>query len=369
MLSARRKLAVLAQNNGTLTKDALRSCGYRAIWNTDVPTYTITVYEVDSSYYSDDGRSLVLSQDVLSITDSGDDQLHRTVAEDPGNNQIFDFANEPSVTGYTVQYLDFAQVNGTGPSYELYAMEVSFVGGATKYYVMSKDEDFNPQLNDEVAITSFSSFTSTDYGQIGAAVCYAAGTQILTRRGSVPVETIQRGDAVQTKDGGYHEVLWVNARHFGPDELSRYTNIRPILIKPSGAGDTGPILVSPQHRLLVTRQTLGSDLPEEECFIKAKLLAEYFPGRARVARGKREVSYHHFLLAKHAVVFADGFESESFLPGATALRGITREDRRRILPYLAAPGCNRPRDHTYGYKLSRPELKRKDVVEMLQLAT
>lgn len=320
--------------------------------------YFFTVYEVDSSYYFDDAQSLVLSKNTLTITDGVDDDLHRTQAEDPQNDQTFSFNGEPAVVNYTVQYLDFAQVNGAGPEFELYAMEVAFSGGAAKYYVMSKDPDFNPSVGDDVSVTTFSTFSSTEYGQIGAAVCYAAGTLIATPSGSVPVENLRPGDLVQTRDNGCKEVLWIGQRRLHREELDRHENLRPVLIGCGIFGNPEPLLVSPQHRILLTRADFPGLTPWDEAFVKAKHLAELARGNIRVAHGKRSVTYVHVLLDRHEVVFANGLQSESFYPGEMALRGISRRDRTVVTRLFPVEGCGES-------GLARPAIPRHLVAQCL----
>lgn len=317
-------------------------------------SYFFTVFEVDSSYYYSDARSPVLSKDTLEITDGGDGELDPTRQSDDGKDQIFSFANENEVANYKVQYLDYAQVNGSGTEFELYAMKVNFKGGPPKYYVMSKDDNFNPEVGDDLRVTSFSTFTTTDYGQMGSAVCYTPGIRIRTPRGARPVEHLRAGDLVQTKDNGCREILWIGTRRLGPDALRRFPRLRPVLIAPGVLGAEAPLLVSPQHRLLVTPERLGAALPCPEAYVTARHLSELAGGGARVAHGKREVTYIHLLLAQHEVLFANGAESESLFPGPMALSGISRAERAEIealfpdLPETDAPAG------TGGMALARP---------------
>lgn len=321
--------------------------------------FFFTVYEVDSSYYYSDAQSPILSRTGLEITDGGDDVLHRTKADDPQNDQTFSFAGESAVTDYVVEYLDYAQLNGSGTEFELYCLQATFEDGSTKYYVMSKDENFKPAIGDDLAVTTFSSFTSTDYGEIGAAVCYTTGTKILTHRGDVPVETLTVGDLVQTKDNGYRDILWIGQRVLDSRELRRAEQLRPVLIREGVLGNCRPLLISQQHRMLVTKQQFGNSLPWTEAFVKAKHLAEYCRKSARIAHEKRSVCYFHILLGSHEVIFADGAESESLFPGPMALKGVSRKDRSEIMslfPDLARyPGIGAPGE----FELARPIVPRK----------
>lgn len=322
-----------------------------------MPTYTFAVFEVDSSYYYDDAQSLILGKDTLEITDSADDDLHRTVAEDPANDQTFSFAGESAVTDYTVEYLDYAQVNASGVEFELYAMEVFFADGSTKYYVMSKDDGFDPEIGDDLTVTTFSTFTTTTYGEIGAAICFAAGTRILTDKGCVPVETIRAGVRVQTMDNGLKEVLWTGAKHLLARDLCAAPHLAPVLVRAGALGNNANLIVSPQHRLLL-RSPQIIDGQWSESLIKAKHLAMVRSDLAWALRSARQVTYHHILLDMHEVIFANGAASESFLPGPMALKGISRADRRHLRRLFSDKTHQKSAWPPQSFSLARPSVKR-----------
>ena len=308
-------------------------------------TFQFTVFEVESSYYnSGDGK--VLASDTMTITDD-DNTLQANPTTDPGSDQSLAFDNEPTVTSYDITYLDYAQVNGSGPEHELFAMRVNFSDGTTKDYVMSKSEDFEPGNGDDLNLSTYSSFVSTDYGMIGSAVCFTPGALILTPRGEVPVQTLRPGDLVQTMDNGVQPIVWVGQRTLSTRALARTPNLHPVLIRQGVFGNRRPLLVSPQHRMLIGT---GAD----QSLIRAKHVAEHFGGAARFARGKREVTYVHLLFEGHQVIFAEGAATESLYPGPMAMEGISRAERSEIsslFPDLEMFGMA-------GYPLARPILPR-----------
>ncbi|KIC48208.1 hypothetical protein RA29_16815 [Tateyamaria sp. ANG-S1] len=89
----------------------------RGVSNAERPNACLSIHaqEVDGSYYFSDAQSLILSKNTLEITDTVDDDLHRTQADDPNSDQTFSFRGESAVTDYTVQHLDFAQVTRNSP--------------------------------------------------------------------------------------------------------------------------------------------------------------------------------------------------------------------------------------------------------------
>ena len=318
-------------------------------------TYGFTVYEVDDAYFSGEDGSII-GTDTLTITD-GDGLLHAAQSVDPGGDQSFSLAGEPTVTDYSVDYLDFAQLNGGGPNYELFAMQIDFAGGGSKYYVMSKDPGFAPSIGNDLTVTSYSNFTNTSYGDIESSVCFAGGTWIATPSGLRAIESLRRGDVVLTVDNGPKEILWVGSRHLDGGTLNAHPHLRPVLIKPCPEGPDEAILVSPQHRMHLVLNSKGG----EERLIRAKHLAQYASSQARTAWGKSSVQYFHILLDQHELLFANGWKSESLMPGKMALRGLSRADRREIamlFPELDVRGATLPEQFR---SLVRPLLPRHQV--------
>lgn len=88
-------------------------------------------------------------------------------------------------------------------------MAVNFTDGASKYYVMSKDEGFEPSAGDSLAVTRYSSFTRTPYPDIGAQVCFAQSTMIKPPACKVAIEDLQCGDHVLTADHDAQPIHWI----------------------------------------------------------------------------------------------------------------------------------------------------------------
>lgn len=161
--------------------------------------------------------------------------------------------------------------------------------------------------------------------------CFAAGTMIATPRGQVAVEALRAGDLVMTRDHGALPILWAGGRRLGPADLAADPALLPVRIKANALGRHDEILLSPLHAVLAVT-------PEGERLVRARHLAELGDGRFRIAQGKRQVSYHHILLERHALVIANGLEAESFYPGPMALEALGAEHRAEIaraLPVLA----------------------------------
>ncbi|KEJ97761.1 Ca2+-binding protein, RTX toxin-related [Pseudosulfitobacter pseudonitzschiae] len=194
-----------------------------------------------------------------------------------------------------------------------------------------------------------SSFATDNTG----VVCFAAGTLILTPAGEVPVERLRPGDLVVTKDNGPRPVIWSNMRRLGLAELVRRPSLRPVEIKAGVFGNQCPLIVSPQHGIVVRHDNT-------EILLRAKHLAEMDGGTARVRKGCRGVTYCHLMFEQHEVIFSNGLPSESFFPGPEAIKTLDNAAYNELIGLFPAlsRGCDRARVlRSYG-KTARVFLRR-----------
>lgn len=145
--------------------------------------------------------------------------------------------------------------------------------------------------------------------------CFGIGTRILTDRGEVAVEAIRAGDRVATLDHGMQPVLWAGGRHLDRAALEAQPLLRPVLIRDGAMGNRGDVIVSPNHAVL-------AEVDGQEMLVRAKHLAEMGDPRFRIAKGRREVGYHHILLERHGIVFAQGMATETMYPGPMAVAAL-----------------------------------------------
>lgn len=191
----------------------------------------------------------------------------------------------------------------------------------------------------------------------GGVICFTPGTMILTPDGLRPVQALRPGDRVQTKDDGAQDILWTGSRRMTGARLYAMPHLRPIRFR-SGVFGTGrpegDLLVSPQHRMVVTGGAARELFNAPEVLVAAEDLVD---GKGvAVDRACREVTYHHLLLERHQIVFANGLETESFHPSATELDTVSAPDRARLLDILPGIGTD---PMAYGHfarrSLSGPE--------------
>lgn len=174
--------------------------------------------------------------------------------------------------------------------------------------------------------------------------CFARGTRIRTPGGWRPVERIAPGDLVVTRDSGAQPVLWVRTAPEALDGLPR--DRRPVIIRADALGPGRPtrdIMVSPQHRVLVGEagQCTWVGAP---ALVPAKALVG-LPG-IRFAMGRRDITWCHLALARHAVIDAEGLATESLLLGPMVLNALPLAERRTLLTLLP--------DHAHDRALNGP---------------
>lgn len=166
--------------------------------------------------------------------------------------------------------------------------------------------------------------------------CFVRGTIIETETGPQFVETLQAGDMVMTADHGLQPLIWVGGRR-----VQGRGNLAPIRFEAGALGNLRPLLVSPQHRVLVTGWRAELHFGQSEVLVPAKGLINDDTIRPVEMP---EVSYHHLLFARHEIVFSEGIATESFHPG----RALLTQDRAifeelvQIFPELSEPDFEAP---------------------------
>lgn len=167
-------------------------------------------------------------------------------------------------------------------------------------------------------------------------ICFARGTMIATPDGPRAIETLWPGARVATRDDGAQDVLWIGARRMSGARLHALPALRPVRIRAGafGAGrPQGELLVSPDHRILVTGAEARELFGEAELLVAARDLID---GRRIVTdMALREVTYVHLLTERHQVIWANGLETETFHPASADLGTLDPLDRAELLALVA----------------------------------
>ena len=166
----------------------------------------------------------------------------------------------------------------------------------------------------------------------GGVICFTPGTMIRTPTGLLPVEMLQEGDKVQTKDNGPQEILWIGTRRMTGARLFAMPKLRPVRIRPAALGRGQPdaeLLVSPEHRMLLEGPEAVALFNTPEVLVAAKDMVN--GSSVTVDHLLREVTYIHLLLPAHQILWANGIETESFHPANASLSTLGDDDRQRLL--------------------------------------
>lgn len=180
----------------------------------------------------------------------------------------------------------------------------------------------------------------TDTVRITLLICVARGTRIRSAQGQTVVEDLQTGDWVATKDAGLQQIRWIGSRRLSQDELRDHPELRPIRIASGALGRGLPrndLVVSPQHRILVSDWRAQLFLGEDDTLVPAKGLVN--GTTVTVDTEARDIEYFHILFDSHQVIFTEGQPTESFHPADYSLGAIDADMRAEVLalfPSLAA---------------------------------
>lgn len=185
--------------------------------------------------------------------------------------------------------------------------------------------------------------------------CFTPGTLIATPRGEVPVESLRPGDRVITRDNGIQEIRWTGFKDITWRDLTVNPHLKPILVRQGSLGNGLPerdMMVSPNHRLLVTNDRTALYFDEHEVLVAAKHLVS--------GKGVHEVdsigtTYIHFMFDRHEVVLSNGAWTESFQPGDYTLKGMGNAQRNEI--YELFPEL-KTEEGLEGYGAARRTLKK-----------
>ncbi|MEM1162778.1 MAG: Hint domain-containing protein [Pseudomonadota bacterium] len=213
------------------------------------------------------------------------------------------------------------------------ADEVTVTGGGGTDQILTFPSGETVTVPDGTVNTTTPALQFASLVAMGVPPCFAPGTLIGTTRGPTPVELLRPGDLLETADNGLKPLLWA-ARHeveFGPN-CPRGDRDKPILIAAGALGWGLPkrdLIVSPQHRMVLSGGDVAESFGEGEVFAIAKALTGL--DGVRVMKGKRQITYYALLLDRHEVIFAEGAPTESFRPGPVALGSFTPQHRAQII--------------------------------------
>jgi Hint domain len=159
-------------------------------------------------------------------------------------------------------------------------------------------------------------------------ICFTHGTLIETPDGPRPIETLEPGDLVCTLDNGSQPLRWIGSRHVGATAMARTADLRPVEFATGVIGNTRPLRVSPQHRILLDDWRAQVYFGEDQVLIAAKAMVN--GTTIRQILPEAGVTYIHILFDRHEVIISEGALSESFHPGEIGLGALDLAQRREL---------------------------------------
>lgn len=263
--------------------------------------------------------------DVLS---GGDDQDTIYVTFDDVNSGVYNTTVHGGSGGEDWDTLDLSELLSNGWT-------------ITSHVQNPDDDGANPSngYDGEIILTNGSGETATiNYTNIEEVIpCFTPGTRIATPKGEVAVEALKVGDTVITRDNGIQEIRWIGKKVLTGAELEARRELLPVMIRKGALGAGLPerdMMVSPNHRMLVSNEKAALLFEEHEVLVAAKHLTR-MEGVDVIEAD--EVAYIHVMFDRHEVVLSDGTWSESFQPGDYTLAGIgdaAREELFSLFPEL-----------------------------------
>ncbi|MCG6902178.1 MAG: Hint domain-containing protein [Rhodobacter sp.] len=177
---------------------------------------------------------------------------------------------------------------------------------------------------------------------------HATGTMIRTAGGQKPVEALQPGDLVCTRDNGLQPVRWIASRRLDAGAFAADASLRPVRIRANALGENRPVrdlVVSQQHCLLIDDWRCQLLFGEDE--VLAPAIALLNDSSVTIDRSDQPVTYYHFMFDRHEIVYSNGVATESFHPdfaGIPAMDRAKSAELFRLFPQLKTdPGAYGPK--------------------------
>ncbi|MDD7972602.1 Hint domain-containing protein [Roseinatronobacter alkalisoli] len=160
--------------------------------------------------------------------------------------------------------------------------------------------------------------------------CFGAGTRITTADGSlVPIEQIEQGCMVLTRDHGAQPVRWI-----GKVTLRRFGDFAPVVIPAAGLGNLRSLHLAPRQRIFLYQRgdkRLGA---RAEILLQARQLV----GSAGITQPEGGfVTYYSLAFDEHQIIYAEGVPMESLLVSRATLTRLPAtlcSDLKTRFPHL-----------------------------------
>lgn len=211
--------------------------------------------------------------------------------------------------------------------------------GVSYAYAGSTDSGDKVTQNGKAAQDNYSSF------ERNSVACFGPGTMITTRDGDIPVEWLEVGDHVMTRDSGYQPIIWIGRTRLTDAHSDPNAN-SALLCLPAGLlGHHVPshdLHVTGDHRILLRSAQAEVLFGSSEVLAPAKAWAAV----GQAIRSRKPKVLVHFMCAKHEIIMAQGAWVETMFPGPQALQRLDQASLKEVralgLPDIDAMQTARP---------------------------
>ncbi|WP_372993165.1 Hint domain-containing protein [Sulfitobacter sp.] len=157
---------------------------------------------------------------------------------------------------------------------------------------------------------------------------FGPGAMIMTMDGELPVEWLESGDRLITRDHGAQPILAIKrSRGIGPDGLPL---LPPLHLRPrENAATEGlqePLRLSPHHQVLVSSPHVALNLGKHEAMAEIGALSRRIAPRPDP--NAPAISYHHIIMEHHELILTCGIWAETTGLETAAMLSVPPEIRR-----------------------------------------
>jgi hypothetical protein len=194
-----------------------------------------------------------------------------------------------SPDGQTTEALVLVELTEAAHIAQLHLLPLVPLSGRTEYRLVGIDTSGARGKLAQVACVSFSR---------GTRITLASGEQR-------PIETLQVGDKVLTRDSGPQAIRWI-----GASTVRAVGAFAPIVITAGTLHNTHDLVVSPEHRLFIYQRTDRLGAGRSEVLVKARHLID---NDTVYVQDGGFVDYFQLLFDTHQLIYAEGIAAESLL--------------------------------------------------------
>ena len=170
-----------------------------------------------------------------------------------------------------------------------------------------------------------------------------------------PIEQLNIGDRVLTRDHGPREIRWI-----GQQTVRATGSFAPIIIKKGTLNNENDLTVSPNHRLFIYQRKDRLRAGRAEVLVKAKLLVN---GVNVVQSAGGFVEYYQLLFDNHEIIYAEGIAAESMFVDTQIKAYLPADIQARL------SNVTELQDPTRAYEIADGALAPEDAAHLLRAAS